>query len=102
MKRWIAKLAAAAAATALVVGGVAVVGTSVSIPAPAAVSTIQDGVVAEAIRADGSEEHSASEAATPGTATQPRLAGTPGSCADGAYSLSGYKVNGSIRFGYNP
>jgi len=59
------------------------------------------GVVVEAVRTDGVEEHTAAEAATPGTATQPRRAGTPSSCTDGAYTLSGYKVPGKMSFRYN-
>lgn len=60
-------------------------------------------VVAEAVRIDGSEHAEVSEqAATAGNATQPRVASTPASCADGAYTLSGYKVNATIAFGYNP
>jgi hypothetical protein len=67
----------------------------------AAVTAGMTEILAETVRTDGGEEHSAVEAATPGTATQPRLAGTPGSCADGAYTLSGYKVAGTMAFRYN-
>jgi hypothetical protein len=59
------------------------------------------GVVVEAVRVGGGGEGSRAEAVTPGTATQPRLPGTPGSCADGAYTLSGYKVSGTMAFRYN-
>jgi Matrixin len=105
----IARLAAATAAAAVVISGYAaqtpaaiVTATPAHTPAvrPAVAVPAGSGVVAETVMVDGSE-HSVSAAATPGVATQPRLAGTPASCADAAYTLSGYKVAGTIRFGYN-
>lgn len=95
-----------AAVAAVAVAGQVATTVVRAVPAPKAAATapaqrIQDGVVAEAVRTDGTEEAHAVEAATPGTATQPRLAGTPGSCVDGAYTLSGYKVPGTIAFRYN-
>ena len=98
---------AAVAAVAGIATTTAVHGAPTPAPAKATAAKTLDtagltGVVTEAVRADGTEERAAHEAATPGTATQPRLAGTPGSCTDGAYTLSGYKVSGTIAFRYNP
>jgi Matrixin len=93
----------AAVAAVAVAGQVATtLAHGVTTPAAPAAATpaVVSGVVVEAVRTDGGQEAHA-EAATPGTATQPRLAGTPGSCADGAYTLSGYKVPGTMSFRYN-
>jgi hypothetical protein len=100
MNKFIAGIAAGAAVAALTVAGFAGVGVrTASTATVAGVAPVT--AVAEAVRTNGVET-AAHQAATAGTATQPRLAGTPASCADGAYTLSGYKVVGGISFGYNP
>ena len=105
MVKLMVRVAAGVAAAGVLAGGAAAVVTAgqTQLPPVKAAATVQNGVVTEAVRTDGREVQSVSEqAATPGTATQPRLAGTPASCADGAYTLSGYKVAGTIQFRYNP
>lgn len=107
MNRLTARIAAATAATALVVTGFATAaahttGTQTAAHPQTRKVSIQNGVVAEAVRVDGQETETVDEQpATAGNATQPRLAGTPASCADGAYTMSGYKASGTLRFGYN-
>jgi matrixin len=102
MGKLFTRVAAVAAAAGLVVGGAHLVHGRSAVAPSIAQQVVRDGVVAEAVRTDGREvELARAEAATPGTATQPRLAGTPASCTDGAYSLSGYKVPNGITFRYN-
>lgn len=98
-------VAGVAAAVGLLVGGVPAAELAAGPGGAAALAAgapVQSGVVVEAVRIDGREVAAVDQMpAIAGTATQPRLAGTPASCADGAYTLSGYKVSGAIRFRYN-